>query len=107
MCDYICTNCCLNETLEIVKSPTGINAVWNKDDNTVYYNSKIFNEEEKDLFFTKRQKQMNTNDCENHNTNYRGIPPNKVKEEHKDIYRAVRQSRIECCKNCPKFQEVK
>ncbi len=110
MCDYICTNCCLNEKLEIVKSQIGINAVWNKDNNTVYYNSKIFNEEEKELFFPKRPKQMNTDNCDTiapkSSSNYKGILPNKVKEQHKDLYRAVRQSRLECCKNCPKFQEV-
>jgi len=54
---------------------------------------------------------MNTDNCDTEDpkssANYKGIPLNKVKEEHKDLYRAVRQSRIECCKNCPKFQEVK
>ncbi len=35
---YQCSNENLEDFLKIVKSPNGQNCVWNKDDNTVYYN---------------------------------------------------------------------
>ncbi len=39
-CCYQCSNENLEDFLKIVKSPDGQNCVWNKDNNTVYYNKK-------------------------------------------------------------------
>ncbi len=100
MTEHICDKHSLKAKLDIVKSPTGINAVWNKDDNTVYYNCNIFrNNPEFEPGYNCLQK----------NDKIRILNPNNISEEMKDFYKAVRVSRTHHCNcenNCPNFKKV-
>jgi hypothetical protein len=107
MSKYCCTNCDLDCNLEIIKSPEGINAIWNRDDNTVYCNEKCLLKLDKKL----NNKESTLKDVKDTDDEYiknkrKCLLPSEVTDEQKDLYRAVRQSRIENPSNTPKIVKI-
>jgi hypothetical protein len=95
MCDYVCDNCSLEEKIEIIKSPTGVNAVWNKDDNTIYCNKKCLYELEKRII--KKNIFLSEENClENNYTKSMHFSFNiqEISNEENDFYIAINEARV-------------